>query len=447
MSSGAQVGLGVVRAAVGQVRALLAELDPACLSPAQAVRLVEEFAALERLAGAGRTLAAGRAAATGAWVGDGRHREFESWLAAVSGTSITAARTTVATAGRLRELPATADALRAGELSAAQVTEVAKAAAADPTAEAALLGSAAVNGVKGLRDDCDRVRAAAASAEEERASYERAIKARSVLHRRDVDGLGHIEVRGPLDRTAQIMADLEATERELFAEARAAGRRERPDAIAFDALCLVTRRGGPPGAADGNGPTEVRGEPDPARSDRAPDGSAGSEGSGSSGGGGPGRRTVRALPTVVFHVTHAAYLRGYTLPGEICEIAGAGPVPVAVARRAAEDAILKAVVAKGQDITHVAHLGRTIPAYLRTYVETRDRECVIAGCHVNRHLEMDHNQPFAEGGPTSAENLHRVCHYHHEHKTRTGALLVGTPGEMTFSYPEGAPASEGRAPP
>jgi hypothetical protein len=415
VSSSARVGLNVVRAAVAQVRVLLAELEPATLSPAQAVGLVQEFATLERLAGAGRTLAAGRAASTGAWAVDDAHRDFESWLAGVSGTTVGAARATVETATRLRELPTTVDALRAGELSAVQVAEVARAAAADPGAERDLLRSAATNGVKGLRDDCGRVRAAAASAEDERILCERAIAARAVRHRKDADGLGHIEVRGPLERTAQIMADLEATERELFAEARAAGRREHPEALAFDALCRVTggrpipeRPEGAPTAADGT--AGVR---------RAPPGS-------------------RARPTIVFHVSHAAFVRGSTLPGEICEVAGAGPVPVAVARALAGDAILKAVVERGREITHVAHLGRTIPSHLRTYIETRDPECVIAGCHVNRHLEIDHNEPFADGGPTNAENLHRLCRYHHDHKTSTGARLVGIPGEMTFRYPPGA---------
>ena len=89
---------------------------------------------------------------------------------------------------------------------------------------------------------------------------------------------------------------------------------------------------------------------------------------------------------VVVHVSKDAYERGWTERGERCEIEGIGPVPVGVARRLAADCIMKAVVTDGVDITRVAHLGRSIPAHLRTAVETRDPVCVIAGCEVDRHL-------------------------------------------------------------
>ena len=54
-------------------------------------------------------------------------------------------------------------------------------------------------------------------------------------------------------------------------------------------------------------------------------------------------------------------------------------------------------------MTHVVHLGRSIPATLRTAIETRDQTCVIAGCDVDRHLEIDHNIPYAQGGPNPRE--------------------------------------------
>ncbi len=147
---------------------------------------------------------------------------------------------------------------------------------------------------------------------------------------------------------------------------------------------------------------------------------------------GANRRTrgARALATVVVHVSKSAYERGVTQAGEICEIEGAGPIPVGVARRLASDAILKALVTDGVDVTRVAHLGRTIPAHLRTAVQTRDLTCVIDGCEVDRHLEIDHNAPFAEGGPTSLENLGRVCAHHHDLKTRRDLRRVGALGRQ-----------------
>jgi hypothetical protein len=367
------------------------------------VRLVEDLVEVERLAAAGKTLAAGRAACTGAW-GDGTHRDVESWLAAVAGTTWGAARATVQTAARLRGLPATAAALRAGELSEVQAGAVAEAAATDPASEAGLLASAAVNGVRGLRADCARVKAAASSRDDELAGYRRSVAQRSVRHYRDADGLGRIDVRGPVDRTARIMARLAPVEQDLFDQARKDGRRERSDALAFDALVQVVTESSPREAGTG-----------------------------------------RPAAEIVVHVDHAAFRRGWTGAGEQCEIAGVGPIPAAVAQQLACDGILKAVIVDGTDVRAVAHLGRTIPARLRTAIEARDRECVVAGCHATR-LEIDHNVPVCEGGETSLANCHGVCHHHHEHKHLHDARLVGPRGAMTFRYPPGRVPRNGAPP-
>ena len=121
---------------------------------------------------------------------------------------------------------------------------------------------------------------------------------------------------------------------------------------------------------------------------------------------------------VIIHMSKTAYERGWTEPGETCEIEGVGPVPVAVARRMASDAILKSLVTDGVDVTRISHYGRTIPPHLRTAVETRDPVCTILGCEVSRHLEIDHNIPVAAGGLTELANLGRPCHHHHDLKTR-----------------------------
>lgn len=375
----------LVREVIEQLREALAGLDPATLDGASACRLVEAFAELERLAAAGKTLAAGRAAQSGAWAGDGAHRDAGAWMAAVTGTTIGQANATLQIAQRLRELPATDAALRAGDLSGLQVEAISAAASADPNAEHALLASAAVNGVKGLKDDCARV--AAAACRDEMAQYERIRARRSLRHWRDPDGTGRIDIRGPLDQTARVMTALEPIERELFEANRTAGRREAPDATAFDALVVLIE-----------GRSRRRDAP----------------------------RSSRPRATVHVHVSHAAFRRGHTAPGELCEIAGVGPIPVGVARELAEDCILRALIVDGTDVLAVSHLGRTIPARLRTAIEARDRECVIAGCHVSRHLEIDHNQPVAEGGRTELTNLHRLCHHHHDHKTRHDLRLEGT---------------------
>ncbi len=390
-----------VRQAIERLRGVVAELDPAGLDGPGARRLVEEFAAIERLGAAGKALAMRRVEETRAWADSGPFRDAAAWLAATGGTTVGHARATVETAARLEEFPETEAALRGGELSAVQVNEVVSAALADPSAERLLLDSARRDGVRGLKDQCAQVRAAACS--DERARYQAIHQARSLRHWRDVDGTGRIDVRGPADATARVMAALQPYERDLFRASRDAGRRERPDALAFDALIALTESGG--GAGNTEGPR------------------AG----------------------VVVRVDHAAFRRGHTEPGEVCEIAGVGPVPVAVADRLSDDAILKAVIVDGEDVRAVAHLGRTIPSKLRTAVEEMYRECVLEGCHVNRHLEIDHNVPISEGGRTELCNLRRLCAHHHEYKHAHNLRLEGEGTRQRF-VPRGPPP-EGPAPP
>ena len=42
-----------------------------------------------------------------------------------------------------------------------------------------------------------------------------------------------------------------------------------------------------------------------------------------------------------------------------------------------------------------------------------------------RHLEIDHNVPVEEQGPTALWNLNRVCHHHHRVKTVKKLRIVG----------------------
>ena len=229
--------LAELTALVARARTLVGDLEPDTLSGPEARTAVEQFIALEKLAGAGRTLAVGRLDQTGAWVGDGSFRDIESWVATIAGTTVGAARAALGTARRVADLPETAAAMRSGVLSPAQAEHVSAAAALDPAAEESLLDTAGHAGLKGLRLECDRVSAAARSDEVEQ--YEHIRSQRCLRHRRFADGTGQIDVRGPLDRTAQIMAALEPFEQQLFEANRARGRFAHPDAVAFDALARL----------------------------------------------------------------------------------------------------------------------------------------------------------------------------------------------------------------
>ena len=266
--------------------------------------------------------------------------------------------------------------------------------------EGALLKHAATDGVKGLRSACARVEAAASTDQDER--YAACRERRSLRHRRLSDVEGLLEMRGPIDVTARVMAALEPHEAALFEQARASGRREHPDALVFDALAQMADESAAAGVA--------------AKGRRAP-------------------------ATVVVHVDHSAFARGHTEPGETCEIAGVGPVPVSVAVKLSSDAILKALITDGTDVRAVSHLGRTIPARLRTAIEALSAECVISGCHVDRHLEIDHNTPVSERGPTELGNLAPLCHFHHDEKTSKNLRVEGTDSDRRL-VPSGRPPPE-----
>ena len=142
--------------------------------------------------------------------------------------------------------------------------------------------------------------------------------------------------------------------------------------------------------------------------------------------------TVVATPGYFVHVMidHEPLVRGSTLPGETCEIPGTGPVNVEWVRSLLGEAFVTAIVKKGKDITTVAHLGRHIPAELKTAMIVSGRECSIEGCTGREYLELDHCEvDHAQGGPTAKWNLTWMCSIHHTRKTQ--GWILGPPDPET----------------
>ena len=376
-----------------QLRGAVADLDPERLSGADAARLLEAFAELERLASAGKLLSARRVESSNVWRRSG-HRSAAAHVAEATGTGIGPALTALETARHLGSLPATDEAVRRGRLSESQAKEIAGAAILRPESEQSLVDAAGQQPMSVLKLRCRRVRA---TGPDHRASYGSVRRSRYFRNWVEDSGAVRFDARLTPDEGARLLASVDAETARLAAAARTAGVDEPRRALAADALVALTcGRTTPEGPADAGGPhPSAHGRP-------------------STGSGGP-----PSGPTSVIHVRvdHAALVRGHVEGDELCEIPGVGPIPVDVARRLAVDSLLHVLVTDGVDVTAVSRAGRTIPAALRRALEERDPVCVVPGCATGTGLEIDHLVPFAEGGEASLGNLARLCHWHHYLKT------------------------------
>jgi hypothetical protein len=360
-------------------------LDPMLLDGRQAVARFNDAARAERLCAAMKSRLARRVEETKAWRQAG-HRSAAHWVAEATGETIGAAIRTLETARALERLPDTDAAFRAGDLSGVQAAEIASTAAADPSAESALLEAAAETSVKGLRDRCREVRA---GAEADDAAWARPLHERRRAHKwTDADGTYRLEGRLAPDAGARFDAAWEAHIDRIFREARRAGRHEPRTAYAADALVALASEGPCK-------PVEVR-----------------------------------------VTVDSAALARGHTENGERCEIDRVGPVPVKTARALLDDAAVAMLVRDGDDVTAVSSPKRTIPIKLRRALETRYPACGVKGCANDQFLEIDHVVPLAEGGETSIRNAWRICPHHHVLKTYFGWKVVGEPGNWDLVPPD-----------
>ncbi len=143
-------------------------------------------------------------------------------------------------------------------------------------------------------------------------------------------------------------------------------------------------------------------------------------------GGGTGRTDV------VLVCDLSAYRRGHAHDGEVSHLVGGGPVPVSSIRVLAEDAFLKVVLHDGVKIDTVKHLGRHIPAELRTALELGPvpefdgATCSHEGCERRYGLQWHHRDPVANGGACEIGNLEPDCTPHHwtetERQRKAGLL-------------------------
>jgi hypothetical protein len=345
---------------------LVRTLDVETMSVADAGEAIKEFAAIERLAAAGKLLVTRRAAVTA------------EQLARDTGVSYGQARSTVDAAHAVGDSPEVEDAVRSGSLSESQAREIAPAAKADPSATKELLDSARNEAFGKTKQRCAKVRAAAAGNDRER--DRRIHENRRLRTWQDAEGAGHLEIVGPASVIARFRAALEPHRDAAFKEARAAGRVERAETHAFDGFVRWLEA---QSAA-------------------------------------PSRRRRRRNPTaeVIVLIDGAALQRGHTEAGETCEIAGLGPVSVEEASKVLGDALLSLVIKHGVDIRTIVHTKRSINEVLQTGLLARGWRCSTPSCPNTRQIERDHVEAICLGGWTTLEQLDLKCRSCHQDKTR-----------------------------
>jgi hypothetical protein len=399
--------------------------EPARYSGEDASVLVGWFTRCERLAATGKTLAASRAAAAHRPEAGG-HPTPAHWLSAVTGESVGESADVLRMGASFSDHSGMEEAARQGRLSRQAARMVADAVRVNPASEDDLVDAAQTHTMRQLRDRCLQAKAEARSAEDAATRYRAIHDSRHCRTWTDRDGAFRLDARLTPDAGASLAAVLNGEADSVFHRARRADRRESPDAYRADALvALVTGRGviGPGRPRTKTSSTDATTTDDTTTDDSTTDDTTTDD---TTGGTDP-----RAVVTV--RVDLDALRRGSIGPGEICEIPGVGPVPVETARELMGDAITRLVITNGVDVTTVCHLGRSIPAHLRTALEDRDPTCVVPGCDTASGLEIDHwGVDFSDGGPASLDNVARLCHHHHQLRTHKGFQLLGGPGRWQW---------------
>jgi len=330
------------------------------MPPGDVKRLVATFGQLVKLGSAGGATAA-------RLLGD------PATLARANGTSMGKAREALRTAEAAEKTPELAEAIRAGELSLDQATEIAKTESAAPGSVGPLLervrGGAPVHV---LREDARRIRL---QAQNPRNLAREQHEGRFLRH--GITDKGTIRFEAELEPHigTPLVNRLRDEAKKLSREAKAAEPFER---YLADALPAVAS-----GDAKGKGRTEM-----------------------------------------VVLVSHGVAERGWqdVRDDEHCKIPGVGPIAPAIAQKLAQDAFLTGLFYDGEDLRNIRRFGRHIPTGIKIALNLGEppgfegRSCIDCG---NRYfLETDHLEPRGSGGETALDNLKDRCDPCHDRKTK-----------------------------
>jgi hypothetical protein len=381
------------------LRDVCERLEPSAIGLHETPVVFDHLTAMELLAAGAVLRMAARYEEAGAWKEHG-DRSVEDVISRKTGTGSGKARRKLETSRRLRDQPKTDDAVRRGEVSGDQATEVSKAAAVAPEAEDELLASARHEPLHQLQK---RAAEAQARADKDREATRRRLHSQRQVRRwDDADGMGNLLLKMPAAELRELDASLKTAVDRRLADARHAGRFEPVEAYAADEVMdrLLGRTGGSNG-------TKTSGQ------------------------------AVRSDKKVVCLIDIDALNRGRVEGGETCEIAGVGPVSVSAAQRLMGDAFWAIVIRDGVDVVNVTHLGRRVTAQQRTALEARGARCEFCGSLFR--VEIDHVEGWALTHRTEVDDLSLKCWSCHEAKGRLKLKETGPPGDRRFLNPDGTP--------
>ncbi len=406
----------ILRAIKAHLAAVAKRLDPDTLTVDQAAEAIKVLAAIEKSAAGLRLLLSRRVDNESLW-GEGGERSAAEWLAKQTGQSAGDAARDLECSRRLKELPAAQDAVRNGELSPDQAKAVADGASADPGCEDELLDTARRGSFGELARQAKARKAAALG--DDAARHAAARKNRSFQSGVNAEGEGWGSYHGPAHHNAKLNALLDPHLQRVFARARAEGRRERFDANLYDALMSLLGIEDVAGIADG--PAGPAGPTGPS----APTGPASSS-----------RPATRVPVQLILRVDAAALRRGFTEAGELCEIQGVGPVPVAALRELLPDAAIAVVIHDGVDAFNVTNLSRRANVVQQIVLHLLNIGCTRLGCSATEHLQVDHRVDWHKIQVTELANLDWLCAHDHRLKTHKGWRLEPGTGKRAM-YPPG----------
>ncbi|MBP2368872.1 HNH endonuclease signature motif containing protein [Pseudonocardia parietis] len=150
----------------------------------------------------------------------------------------------------------------------------------------------------------------------------------------------------------------------------------------------------------------------------------------------PDPNTVIGRKPLIHVVVGLDTLLGGDTPGELV---GHGPIPALTARALAAEGVLKRLVTDPLSGYLINHGRTTYSPPEPTDDHVRARDCTCRGPLCAKPIrDLDHHIPWADQGPTDADNLNGYCLGHHKLKDAPGWQVLAHPdGSLTWISPCG----------